>query len=153
MQMSRTTTPTQRPPIGADTSVAEEVDSFRNQIPTSAPPLQRLDDDNARRVSWLHSNALEKATKQNRVSELAMDNTIHELVGSKEDARSDTRGGPAYPERRNAPEEAARSKATMAAHTSSDSLVSRSFLDETNADLSLINTEPHPAGVILQRSG
>lgn len=88
---------------------------------------------------------------------MAMDNTIHELVGTKEDAaaRNEARGGVVYLERRsNAPDEL-RSKATMAAHTSSDSmnLTSRSFLDETNADLSLINTDAHPAGVVLQRSG
>lgn len=88
-----------------------------------------------------------------------MDNTIHELVGTtKEDAaaRQEARGGVVYLERRsNAPDELRSNKATMAAHTSSDSmnLTSRSFLDETSADLSLINTDAHPAGVVLQRSG
>lgn len=126
-------------------------DSFRNQIPTTAPPPQRADEDNARRVSWLHSNALEKVVKQNRITEEPLDNTINELVGSREGSLPAGRN--VFLERRVGGDEN-RAKATMAAHTSSDSLgMGQSFLDDTNADLSLINTEANAAGVILQRSG
>lgn len=132
-------------------SALDESESFRNEIPQSAPPL-RPEDENNRRVSWLHSNALEKVTKQNRLSDFVMDNTIQELVTTKDDAIKEKTnvqtGGQSG--------EAVQTAKSMHfnAHTSTDSLsMSRSFLDETNADISLINTETHPSGIVLQRSG
>lgn len=121
----------------------------------SAPPVSNSEEDNARRVSWLHSNALEKVTKQNRMSELALDNTIQELNTGK-----DSDGGGVLKENTKQLEKNVGNKSefsrppiksAFAAHTSTDS-VSRSFLDETNLDISLINTEAHPAGVVLQRA-
>lgn len=123
------------------TTPSDEVESFRNQIPTSAP-IGRAD-ENTRRVSWLHSNALEKVTKQNRLSELAMDNTIQELVTSKDDSTSPL-------SRRSISEKAPVKSSHLNAHTSNESI---SFLDETNADVSLLNVEVHPAGIVLKRAG
>lgn len=120
-------------------------ESYRNQIPTTAP--QPATDDNARRVSWLHSNALEKVTKQNRMSDLPMDNTIKELVTATVDDAVTTAETNA-----DAAAATASTRSTTTHFNANDSL-SRSFFDDTNADLSLIVHEPNLAGVILQRSG
>lgn len=145
---SRSTTPR---PTANDSINEDDCESFRNQIPTSAPP-HRPDEENTRRVSWLHSNALEKVTKQNRLSDFVLDNTIQELVTGKEDTLKEKS---ILAQSSDGPSIENKSKSIhFNAHTSSDSLsMSRSFLDETNADISLINTEANPCGVVLQRSG
>lgn len=123
------------------TAATDDVESFSNQIPTSLPTART--DENTRRVSWLHSNALEKVTKQNRISELAMDNTIQELVTNKDDSTS--------PLMRRPISESVPSKVShLNAHTSNESI---SFLDETNSDVSLLNVEAHPCGIVLKRAG
>lgn len=123
------------------TGTSDDAESFRNQIPTSVPIARA--DENTRRVSWLHSNALEKVTKQNRISELAMDNTIQELVTSKDDNSNQL-------SRRPISEAAPVKTSHLNAHTSNESI---SFLDETNPDVSLLNLEVHPAGIVLKRTG
>lgn len=136
---------------------ADAGESFRNQIPTTSAQLS--DNNNIRRVSWLHSNALEKVSKQNRASDFLPDNTIKELVNEKE-IRNDSG--------QRSPQNIIDKSATMLndsivsmplkssrinAQTSNESLLSttQSFLDESNIDLT-INNEPNPAGVILRRA-
>lgn len=133
---------------GTPTGSQDVDESFRNQIPTTAP----ADNENTRRVSWLHSNALEKASKQNRASDFTADNTIKELVGGKESSSDAGRRSPigdksllndsiAMPVK----------SARINAQTSSESILSttQSFLDESSVD---VNIEPNPAGVVLKRA-
>lgn len=141
----------QNTPVRNADSVSAE--SFRNQIPTSAPPSAgtATDAENARRVSWLHSNALEKATKQNRIPDFVLDNTIQELVTSKDVSATKSKG---FSDESIIMPVRSAAQRQFNAQTSSESVlsVSRSFMDDTNPDLSLINTDPNPAGVVLQRS-
>lgn len=155
--------------------------SFRNQIPltASAAGVATGGDgaggrasEGGRRESWLHSNALEKVTKQQQQQRLgdgqaALDNTIAELVSGNEEgagraavaASASGRTLPVLAERRDNGDEQHQHQ-----HKSADSSLcaSRSFLDDTVGtnvgltDASLISVcdgPPHPCGVVLQRSG
>lgn len=140
----------------ATTARPDDTDgSFRNEIPLTAPNAatsMRLSagaDVGGRRESWLHSNALEKVTKQNQRpdggSGSTLDNTIEELVGSGggsggtgDDVRSATRLSVLQERRGNDNDEQQQHQQqshgkTFAAHTSTDSAscASRSFLDDT----------------------
>lgn len=136
---------------GPATATQDTDDSFRNQIPTTA---SALDNENTRRVSWLHSNALEKVSKQNRASEFTPDNTIKELVAGKEN--SDTARRSSIGDKSSMLNDSIAMPVKMTkinAQTSSESILSatQSFLDESNVDLSM-NFEPNPAGVVLKRA-
>lgn len=132
--------------LHAETTTPKKNDGaelYRNQIPTTAPPAGQSD-ENARRVSWLHSNALDKVSKQNRLADLPIDNTIQELVTAVVDdavnAASPTT-------------DTDHMKQQQKTHFNANDSLSRSFFDDTNSDLSLIVHEPNSAGVTLQRSG
>lgn len=130
-------------------------ESFRNQIPTTAQPL----DTNIRRVSWLHSNALEKVSKQNReTSEFLPDNTIKELVNDKVVPNESGQRSPNITDKSAMLNESIISMPIKSsrpnAQTSNESVLSgnQSYLDESNLDASTINAEQNPAGVILRRA-
>lgn len=111
---------------------------------------------NPRRVSWLRSN-LDKVPSHHRQTDSPANNTIHELVSSaksKGSADKATAGdsGAGGQEASASTQKSVRFNPLSA----NDSLLSsRSFLDETNADMSLIgtDTEPHPTGITMRRSG
>lgn len=116
--------------------------SFTNQIPLE--PISSVDE---RRSSWLHSNALHQ--EQNRRSDITLENTMEELVTGN---KNNTAFRNSYGNNQN--EGFGTAKKHFNAQLSGESLIeSPSFLDNTNIDLSLINTEPHPTGIILQRPG
>lgn len=149
--------------INQSTNVAEtnsdnqntDGESFRNQIPTSAQPLE----SNIRRVSWLHSNALDKVSKQNRPSsEFAPDNTIKELVNDKEILdKSGQRSSNILDKSAMLNDSIISMPVKLSkvnAQSSNESVLSTtpSYLDESNLDTSTINIESNPAGVILRRA-
>lgn len=116
-------------------------------------PVQSTEAENTRRVSWLHSN-LDKVSPANR-ADGEVNSTILEFGSdgkskttsidklSPSNLRQDITGRAnlsSYPHK--------------SGHYGNDSVLStKSFLEDTNADLSLINTEPHPTGIISTRSG
>lgn len=117
-----------------------------SQVPTSSNDLE-----STRRVSWLHSN-LDKVNQKNRGDGDA-NTTMQDLVAGK-----------AKPGDKQSPNVLRQDRANISAlqhkniHfgglNANDSILStKSFLDETSADLSLINTDPHPTGITLHRSG
>lgn len=126
--------------------------TFNNQIPTNLS-TQNTDPDNVRRVSWLHSKALEKAVKP-RLSDFH-ENTIKELVTTPSKESSKQTSKPTSGEHQAT---SARDSTFDLTHqyntpTSTDSsYASHSFLDDTNPDLSLINVAPNAAGVVLARA-
>ncbi len=139
---------------------ADTEHTFNNQIPTNLS-TQNTDQENVRRVSWLHSKALEKAVKP-RLSDFH-ENTIKELVTSpspKESSKQMSKQTGASP-LSGGEHQAGRDSNLLTfdlthqyntpASTDS-SFASHSFLDDTNPDLSLINVAPNAAGVILTRS-
>lgn len=124
-----------------------------SQIPTTSSEI-----DNARRVSWLHSN-FDKVPQQNRGDPEA-NSTMQDLVSSGKSKSSSIDKHSTSPGILR--QDLNRTNITSMQHKSvhfpglnaNDSILStKSFLDDTNADISLINTEPHPTGIVLQRSG
>ncbi|CAD7083702.1 unnamed protein product [Hermetia illucens] len=136
----------------------ETVDSneqFNNEIPTSMPQAET---DGSRRESWLHPNALDKVKERNKFSsDSVMNNTLSELVSRKSDAAgtSDSAGlkSAALSEVTNT-QGRSYTTASFISQTSNDSLTSsQSYLDETAGEVSLLNLEPHPTGIVLRRKG
>lgn len=124
----------------------------RANVPSNGSPIAALpESEMTKRVSWLHSN-LDKLTEKNRNSDAPLNNTIQDLVPtgkstkSKTDSIESNRGG-------QRDEEHSKS-VQFSATTLNDSLAAnKSYLDETIPDISLIETEPHPTGIILRRPG
>lgn len=121
-------------------------------------PATSSEPENTRRVSWLHSN-LDKVTQQGR-GDTEINTTIQELVSSGKSKSSNIDKLNTSPGILR--QDLNRSNISSLQHKSvhfpglnaNDSILStKSFLDDTNADISLINTEPHPTGIVLQRSG
>lgn len=117
--------------------------------------------ENPRRVSWLRSN-LDKVSHQNRQSDSPVNNTIQELTSSGKSKGASDDGTPVSgsPHSTDLPSDnrpaISLKSVRFPALTANDSILgSRSFLDDTSADISLINTdaEPHPTGIVLKRSG
>lgn len=138
--------------------VGDTEQTFNNQIPTNAS-IQNSDQENVRRVSWLHSKALEKAVKP-RLSDFH-ENTIKELVNvpSRESLKQASKPMSASPLSAEHQTTSARDNITFdltnqynTPASTDSSFASHSFLDDTNPDLSLINVAPNPAGVILTRA-
>ncbi|KAJ6638700.1 Nuclear pore complex protein Nup98-Nup96 [Pseudolycoriella hygida] len=135
-----------------DTAHMEQ--TFNNQIPTN-PSTQSADQENVRRVSWLHSKALEKAVRP-RLSDYH-ENTIKELVTvpSKETTKQ-TSTTPAGAELQATSPRDSNITIDLTQHntlaSTESSFVTHSFLDDTNTDLSLINVAPNAAGVTLTRA-
>lgn len=137
---------------GADTE-----QTFNNQIPTNLSS-QNTDQENVRRVSWLHSKALEKAVKP-RLSDFH-ENTIKELVTAPSKESSKQTSKPISASAIGSEHQAAniRDSTFDLTHqyntpaSTDSSFASHSFLDDTNPDLSLINVAPNAAGVILTRA-
>lgn len=104
------------------------------------------DQDNTRRVSWLRSN-VEKIPPQNRNTDAPLNSTIQELLPTnKSRAKSDDASPKLF-----APSVFGGKTVQFSAN---DSILStRSYLDETSADVSIINTDPHPARITLIRPG
>lgn len=117
---------------------------------------------NPRRVSWLRSN-FDKVPQHNRQSDSSANNSIQELVSTAKAKGAGDKGptgsSPQLAEvsSGNFPSTSSGQKSVrFPAFSANDSILStRSFLDDTNADLSLIATEnePHPTGITLKRSG
>lgn len=116
--------------------------------------------ENTRRVSWLHSN-LEKVSQQNRGAPDA-NTTIQDLVsGGKSkssgiDKISPSSGILRQDLNRTNISSLQQKNIPYTGLNANDSILStKSFLDDTSADISLINNDytPHPAGITLQRSG
>lgn len=129
----------------------EEFDRRSSQIPSTSS----LESDSVRRVSWLHSN-LDKVAQQNLEAKIAMQG----LVSSGKIKSSNFEKHGTSPSILH--QDLNRSNISALQHknvhfpglNANDSILStKSFLDDTNADISLINTDPHPTGIILQRSG
>lgn len=127
-----------------------------------APPSEP---ENARRISWLHSN-LDKVPQQGR-GDTDANTTMQDLVSSGK-TKSSTIDinkqsiSPSLGILRQDPNRANISSLQHKSHhysgglNANDSILStKSFLDDTNADISLINTDysPHPTGIVLTRSG
>lgn len=122
--------------------------SPQSHIATSQPDSGPTDADNNRRISWLRSN-LEKLPQQSRNTESDANDTIQEFSTGKQ--RADIILEEEHSPRSATPSIFATKNVQFAAN---DSILStRSYLDDTNADLSLINTEPHAAGITLNRPG
>lgn len=117
-----------------------------SQVPASANDLE-----STRRVSWLHSN-LDKVSQKNR-GETDANTTMQDLVAGKSKVNDKLSPNVLRQDRANI--SVLQHKGVhFAGLNANDSILStKSFLDETNADLSLINTDPHPTGITLQRSG
>lgn len=141
---------------------AESEHTFNNQIPTNLP-TQGSDQENARRVSWLHSKALEKVAKprlsdyhENTIKELVTTPTSKDTITSttKQTSKSTT-SSPLIGEHQTAARDI-NSLTFDLTHTpasTDSSFASHSFhLDDTNPDLSLINVAPNAAGVVLTRA-
>ncbi|KAG4074307.1 hypothetical protein HA402_008716 [Bradysia odoriphaga] len=137
---------------------ADTEQSFSNQIPTNLS-AQNTDQENVRRVSWLHSKALEKVAKP-RLSDFH-ENTIKELVttptskDSTKQISKSTTASPLISEHQVTSTRDINSLTFDLTHTpasTDSSFASHSFLDDTNPDLSLINVAPNAAGVILTRA-
>lgn len=138
------------PPQAANTSI--------DQGSLKLPSFGQSDSDqpsiNPRRVSWLRSN-LDKVAHHNR-PDSAANNSIHELVSTaKSKADKNTASG-------SSPNSAdvtsvnlpGKSNVRFPASLANDSILStRSFLDDTNTDISLIDSDPHPTGITLKRAG
>lgn len=117
---------------------------------------------NPRRVSWLRSN-LDKVSHHNRQSDSSANNSIQELVstakakGAVEKGTSGSSPKLADVSIGNfASTSSGQKSVRFPAFTANDSILStRSFLDDTSADLSLIggDNETHPTGITLKRSG
>lgn len=129
------------PPQSANTSIDQGSSKFGEPDQGAVNP---------RRVSWLRSN-LDKIPQQGR-PDSAANNTIHELVTkSKADKNVASGSGATDASSTILP---GKSSVRFSASMPNDSLLSsRSFLDETSADLSLIEGEPHPTGITLKRAG
>lgn len=137
-----------------ETSPLSSSESRRlSQLPSAA-----TEPENPRRVSWLHSN-LDKVAHQNR-GDIEINTTIQDLVSSSKSKSGNIDKITTSPNILR--QDANRSNISALQHKSvhfpglnaNDSILStKSFLDDTNADISLINTEPHPTGIVLQRSG
>lgn len=123
-----------------------------SQLPSTSEP------DNTRRVSWLHSN-LDKVPQQNR-GDTDINTTMQDLVSSNKAKSSNIdklTTSPSIlrqdPNRVNISPLQHKSVHFPSLNANDSILSTKSFLDDTNADISLINTEPHPTGIVLQRSG
>lgn len=150
--------PNSQPPSPVTNALSSE--KFRSSLPQTTASSEF---ENSRRVSWLHSN-LDKVSQQNRNtdSDATLNNTIQDLVSTGKskavlDKLSSSQSSPRQEEhspRSGTPSVFQQKSVHFSGLTANDSILStKSFLDDTNADLSLINTEPHPAGITLQRSG
>lgn len=133
---------------------------FQNQIPSYQPsPIVASTENNeaSRRVSWLQSNALEKARQMNtnRLSEQQpLDNTIAELNKETLTGTSTTSKGSGGGRNKDKNiEQHSPTTARYMAQTSSDSILSNRTLDESQHELNLTNMEPHPTGIVLRRPG
>lgn len=123
-------------------------DSMRqSQVQISALPESEM----TRRVSWLHSN-LEKVSEQNRNTDAAINNTIQELVSTNKSAKSKADGTESN--RSGQRDEELPKSTQFSATTLSDSLLTnKTYLNESIADIPVIDTEPHPTGITLTRPG
>lgn len=119
----------------------------QSQVQISALPESEM----TRRVSWLHSN-LEKVSEQNRNTDAPFNNTIQELVPTNKSTKNKTDGTDSN---RSGQRDEEQSKSVQfSGSTLNDSVsVNKTYLDETVADISLIDTEPHPTGITLTRPG
>lgn len=137
-------------------------ESFNNEI-----PLHQSDNqvDNGRRVSWLQTNSLNRFRRTEPVS---MDNTIKELMTKdKNDNPSvsaektppptiSTRFQGNYLKRIVENFQATNYKCKITGGSlANESFLSPYGMDETQneADLSLLDVEPHPTGIVLRRPG
>lgn len=126
-----------------------------SQLPsTSSEP------DNPRRVSWLHSNLDKVPQQQHRSGDNEINTTMQDLVSigkSKSNSTDKLSTSPGIlrqdANRANIPSLQHKSVHFPGLNANDSILSTKSFLDDTNADISLINTEPHPTGIVLQRSG
>lgn len=115
--------------------------------------------ENTRRVSWLHSN-LDKVSQKGRCDN-NQNTTIQDLVSSGKSKSSSTDKLTTSPgilrQDQNRTNTSFQQKSVhFPGLNANDSILStKSFLDDTNTDISLINTDytPHPTGIILTRSG
>lgn len=125
---------------------------------SSQLPTIPAEPENSRRVSWLHSN-LDKVSQQNRADN-EINSTMQDLVSSgklKSGSIDKLSTSPGIlrqdPNRANISSLQHKSVHFPGLNANDSILSTKSFLDDTNADISLINTEPHPTGIVLQRSG
>lgn len=125
---------------------------------SSQLPTIPTEPENNRRVSWLHSN-LDKVSLQNR-GDNEINSTMQDLVSSGKlksgniDKMSTSPGILRQDSNRTNISSLQHKSVHFPGLNANDSILStKSFLDDTNADISLINTEPHPTGIVLQRSG
>lgn len=117
-----------------------------SQLPASATDLE-----STRRVSWLHSN-LDKVNQKNR-GDADVNTTMQDLVAGKSKASDKLSPNILRQDRANISALQHKSVHFPGLNANDSILSTKSFLDETSADLSLINTDPHPTGIILHRSG
>lgn len=141
-------------PRSQETSPIVSTEERRSsQLPTTSS-----EPENTRRVSWLHSN-LDKVSQQNR-GDNEINTTMQDLVSSGKSKsgsidKLSTSPGILRQDSNRANISSLQHKSVhFPGLNANDSILStKSFLDDTNADISLINTEPHPTGIVLQRSG
>lgn len=149
-------------PSGLNISRQQETSPNASQIDCRSSQIRLVssEPENVRRVSWLHSN-LDKVSQQGR-----RDNdpnaTIQDLVtsGKSRSSSSDkltiSPGILRQDQNRTNISSLQQKSVHFPGLNANDSILStKSFLDDTNADISLINTDytPHPTGIILTRSG
>lgn len=127
---------------------------------TSQIRLVPSEPENPRRVSWLHSN-LDKVPQQGR-GDNEINTTMQDLVSSGKskslsiDKLSTSPGILRQDQNRSNISSLQHKSVHFPGLNANDSILStKSFLDDTNADISLINTDypPHPTGIVLSRSG
>lgn len=122
-----------------------------SQIPSTSNEFE-----STRRVSWLHSN-LDKVAIKNR-GETDSNTTMQEMVSGKTKSsitdKSNLSPGILRQDTNRSNISLQHKNLHFSGLNANDSILStKSFLEDTNADISLINTEPHPTGIIMQRSG
>lgn len=118
----------------------------------SAAKAQSAEKENTRRVSWLHSN-LDKVPQQQRADSDA-NSTIQDFVASgKSKTINVDKTSPGILRQSISRSNLSAFPLKSGLNANDSMLSTKSFLEDTSADLSLINTEPHPAGITLQRSG
>lgn len=124
---------------------------LRTNMPPNGSSTAALPESEKKRVSWLHSN-LDKLSEKNRNSDAPVNNTIQDLVPSNKSTKSKT---DSIESNRGGQRDEEHSKSVQfAASTLNDSVAAnKSYLDETIPDISLIEAEPHPTGIILRRPG
>lgn len=112
-----------------ETVQADAVKELSSQLQTTS-----LHIGNGRQVSWLHSK-LDKVSQQNHTNlkvspMLLLQNSNQSNISSMQQKYTHIHG----------------------LNANDNILSSKSFLNDTNADISFIGTEPHPTGIVLQRS-